>query len=304
MKRVGMIGLGNMGRPMALNLLRKGFEVQVYDISSASVEMLASEGAIRAASPRAAALACEALVLSLPNENVLENVMLGEDGIASAELPGTVVIDTTTSTYSAAVKLAEAVRQVGGEFLDSPVTGGVGGAEQGTLSMMIGGDESAFMKHRDVFEALGSNIVYVGASGHGQVSKMVNQLLMGAIYCSVAEGFGFAAQLGVDVEKVYQAVEQGGARSAVLSGMKKLILSGEYGGGSYLAQHGKDIDYVMKEANQWHSYMPITSAVHEVWNLARLKGYGKLNSQSMFAVWEDLLGKKLNETIASSPKEG
>lgn len=303
MKTVGCIGLGNMGKPMARNLLAKGFRVVVFDVEKPRVEELAGEGAVRAATLFEAAAQSEVLLLSLPNIQVLRTVLTGPDGVLMGEVAGKTIIDTTTATLQITKELADLAKAKDVSFLDAPVTGGVGGAEKGTLTMMVGGDQSAFEQHIDVFNALGSNIVYVGESGHGQISKMVNQLLMGSIYCSVAEAFGFASQLGVDVSKVFQAVENGGARSAVLSSMKQPILSGEYGGGFYLAQHGKDIDYVMDEANRWHSYMPITSAVHEVWNLARTMGFDELNSQSMFAVWERLLNKKLNSTVRGAEKK-
>lgn len=291
---VGCIGLGNMGKPMARNVLQNGFAAIGFDIVKANLRELSVHGLQEGESVCEVCRRADVLLLSLPSLPVLRSVM---DDVLSADLGGKILIDTTTATLQAAQELATAVAARGGAFLDSPVTGGIGGAESGKLSIMIGGEREAFDRALPVYQAIGENIVYVGDSGHGQIAKMVNQLMMGAIYCSVAEAFGFAAQHGVDVEKVYQAVEQGGAKSAVLSSMKKRILSGEYGGGHYLAQHGKDIDYVMDEANRSHSYMPVTSAVHEVWNLARAMGLSSLDSGSMFAVWEQLLNRKLNSTI-------
>jgi 2-hydroxy-3-oxopropionate reductase len=300
-KHTGIIGLGNMGLPMARNLLKTGYSVHVYDINSDRMDILSAEGAAALDSPQQVAQKSEVIVLSLPNIPILEAVIAGPGGLLELDLHGKTIIDTTTATMEVAKELAAKVARQGGIFLDSPVTGGAVGAANGTLNIMVGGDQSAFDQHIDVFEALGSNVVYIGESGHGQVSKLVNQLMMGAIYCSVSESFAFASHLGVDVARVYQAVEFGGAKSGLLSGMKHRILSGQYGGKNYLAQHGKDIDYAMDEANRHHSFMPIASAVHEVWNLARNKGYGSLDSHSIFAVWEDILGKKLNETISEQP---
>jgi 2-hydroxy-3-oxopropionate reductase len=195
------------------------------------------------------------------------------------------------------MELAARVAEEGGWFLDSPVTGGSEGSRKATLSIMVGGDQDAFNRQKDVYEAMGSNIVYFGESGHGQISKMVNQMLMAAIYCSVAEAFAFASQAGVDIAKIYDAIEFGGAESKLFSGMKKTILSGEVVINNNLAIHAKDIDYAMEAANKLHAYLPITASTHEIFNIARIKGLSNIWSGSLFTIWEDLLQKKLNSTI-------
>ncbi|MBD2848097.1 NAD(P)-dependent oxidoreductase [Paenibacillus sp. IB182496] len=304
MKKTGVIGTGQMGTPMVLNLLRSGYEVWVYDVSEAAVRELESAGAKRADHPRAVAEQADVLVLSLPNSAVLQQVVVGTEGILEADVRGKTILDTTTVTAKVAVELAEQVAARGGSMLDAPVTGGVAGAAQGNLNIMVGGDEAAFHEQLDVLQTLGSNVVYIGPSGHGQVSKMVNQSLMAATYTAVSEAYAFAAQMNVDVGRVYQAIENGGAKSLVHSMMKSYIVSGDYAAGGAIQQHGKDIDYVMEEANRHHSYMPVTSAVHEVWKMARKEGAhtATLAPNSLFALWETMLGMKLNHAVKGNRK--
>ncbi len=297
MKKVGVIGLGNMGKHMAVHLVDKGFSVTVFDINENPVRDLMDMGAAGATSPREVALHSEVIVLSLPNAVVLSEVVQGPDGILTAGVEGKTLIDTTSATYDITRELAARVAEKGGWMLDSPVTGGSEGSRKATLSIMVGGDFDAFCRQKDVYETIGSNIVHIGESGHGQISKMVNQMLMAAIYCSAAEAFAFASQAGVDIAKIYKAIEFGGAESKLLSGMKETILSGKVVINDNLAIHAKDIDYAMEAANKLHAYLPVTASTHEVFNIARIKGLGNIWSGSLFTVWEDLLQRKLNSTI-------
>ncbi|TDF99518.1 NAD(P)-dependent oxidoreductase [Paenibacillus piri] len=297
MKTVAVIGTGVMGKPMAEILIKKGFPTVVFDADHTKTESLKSIGASVAASLADAAERADAIVLSLPNVPVLQQVIAGPNGLLSVDFKGKTILDTTTSTMKASIELAERVASAGGWMLDCPVTGGEVGARAAVLSIMVGGDKAAFEAQRDVLEALGSTIVHIGPCGHGQVSKMVNQMLMAAIYCSVTESFSFAAQLGVDISKIYDAVEHGGGKSGLLSGLRKGILSGQPVQNHNMAQHGKDIDYVMEEASRHHSFVPVAAAVHETFKLGRVKGLGVYSSGSMFLLWEDLLGMKLADSI-------
>ena len=294
---VGVIGLGRMGRPMAENLARKGFATFAYDVNATAMGALVDRGVIARGSAREVVAQAEMVVLSLPTQEVLEELVLGPGGFVEAEIAGKIIIDTTTTTPEIAKRLAGALASRGCAFLDSPVTGGAAGAQAATLSIMIGGDAAAVAAARPVYEALGTNVVHIGSSGHGQIAKMVNQMLMAAIYTSVAESFAFAAQQGADVAKIFQAVENGGGRSKVLSDIKPYLLGGTPRTNGNLAQHGKDIDYVMQQANAQKIFLPIASAVHEFYNLSRTLGFGQNSSHDMWAVWEKLLGIDFTATI-------
>ena len=292
-----MIGLGQMGRPMAANLVKRGFRTLGVDVSAAAVAAAQSGGVEAVGSVADLLAAADIVVLSLPTQEVLRHVVLGPDGVLASARAGTIVVDTTTATPALAQELAKALAQRGVEFVDAPVTGGVAGAEQGTLSVMMGGSVNAVEAARPVIAAIGTNLVHIGPSGHGQVAKMVNQMLMAAIYTSVAESFAFAVQCDADVARIFQAVENGGARSKLLSDIKPYLLGGTPRTNGNLAQHGKDIDYVVDEANRRNIFLPITSAVHEFYQLSRTLGFGGNSSHDMWAVWEKLLAIDYTKTI-------
>ncbi len=283
MKRLGVIGLGKMGRPIARNLLQAGFPLIVFDVATKPVEELASAGASRGASVRDVVDKSDVIMLSLPDPVALKAVVLSENGLASGALDGTTIIDTSTVTLQAALECARAVEEQGGKMLDAPVTGGVWGAEQSKLAFFVGGDEPTFEQHQDVFAALGP-VTFIGPSGHGQVGKMVCQMLGSVTYAVNAEALALCDNLGVDAAKVAQAFS-GGQR---LGKMVELRQSGAIGSEGYTAQRGKDIDCVIEAAAQSHTFIPVTSAVHLVFNLARLAGLGDADPNAVFLVWDKL----------------
>ena len=292
MKKVSFIGLGAMGGPMAENLIRKGYEVSVLNRTRSKMDKYVAMGAYPLGNASEAPEKSDVIVLCLTNDDAMRLVV---EEMLGADLQGKVIIDSTTARRSTTVELAAKVRDKGGFLLDSPVTGGVAGATAGTLTFMVGGDEDAFRSVLDVYEAMGSNIVYIGESGQGQLSKMVNQSLMNAIYCSVAENFAFAAENGIDLEKLYDAVENGGAKSNLLSGMRETILSGVPVENGNLTIMGKDCDYLTEECSKTRSFMPIQAAAQQVLNIGRKKGLEKYWTGCLYLIWEDLLGKKLNK---------
>jgi 3-hydroxyisobutyrate dehydrogenase-like beta-hydroxyacid dehydrogenase len=157
---------------------------------------------------------------------------------------------------------------------------------------MVGGDRKAFEASLDVYKAMGGNIVYIGESGHGQLTKMINQSIMNAIYCSVTENFAFAAAHGMDLERVYAAIENGGAKSGLLSAMKQTILSGVPVEDNNLKIMSKDCDYMTEECNRESLFMPVQAASQQVLNIGRKKGFSKYWTGSIFLIWEELMGKK------------
>ena len=294
MNRISVIGLGNMGGNMASVLMEKGCEVYVLDVDSQKQSRLVSRGGIPLSSAIEAVEKADTVILSLPNDDIMGAVM-GE--LLAHDLTGKTIIDTTSAKYTTALEIAERVKAKNGQFLDAPVTGGEKGAREGTLTFMVGGDQAALEQSLHILQSLGTRIVHIGPSGHGQIAKMVNQEIMAAIYVSVTEAFAFAAERGVDIERVYDAVENGGAKSQLLSAMRNTILSGEPVLNHNLAIHGKDVDYVMDEANRLKSFMPVNASVQQVMNMARQKGLSDHWSGSIFVMWEELIGKKLNSAI-------
>ncbi|HSV72451.1 MAG TPA: NAD(P)-dependent oxidoreductase [Chthonomonadales bacterium] len=299
-RAVAVIGLGAMGGPMAANLARKGFRAVGYDPRSEAMERAVAADVEVAPSAADAFAMTDTALLSLPTQETMEEVVLGAGGLLP-HVAGRCIVDATTTTMEAAQRVARAVEAAGGAFLDAPVSGGSAGARDGTLCVMVGGDPEQFRAQRDVLEAIGATVVHVGPCGHGQVAKMVNQMLMAAIYVSVAEGFAFAAKLGADVRSVYAAIEKGGCRSMLLDAIKPNLLSGALSTGGNLAMHGKDIDYVMAEVTRRKLHMPLIAEVHAFYSLARSLGFGDVWSGEMWAVWERLLGIDLTATIRPDP---
>lgn len=290
MKTVGFIGIGKMGLPMVRHLLRKGYAVVAYDIAPANLQGAVSEGAQPAASEAEAVAQAEVTVLSLPNVPVLEAVV---GKLERLDLTGKTIIDTTTSTMKASADLAARVAARGGTMLDAPITGGTAGAERAALSFFVGGDAAAYEAHRDVLAAMGTSFVRIGESGHGQVGKMVCQMIGSVGMCITAEAMGMAAQLGVDIRKVNEAF--GEHRPGLLDRMVQLLDETDLGDEGYMAQRSKDIDYCVEEAARHKCYIPVTHAMNQVYTLARLQGLGDAYPTALFKVWETILGRPLAE---------
>jgi 3-hydroxyisobutyrate dehydrogenase-like beta-hydroxyacid dehydrogenase len=294
MKKVSMIGLGNMGGNMAKVLLEVGYETYVYDLDDKKMQQAKTYGAKLLNNQKDACKKTDTIILSLPNDDIMKNVVMSliEQGVE-----GKTIIDTTSARYTTTVDMAKIVKQNDGYFLDAPVTGGEVGAAEGTLTFMVGGDQKAYDDQLSLFKAMGEKIAYIGQSGHGQITKMVNQAIMASIYCSVTESFAFAAERGVDIERVHYAIESGGAKSSLLTAMKDTLITGQPKINNNLAIHAKDVDYVMQESNRLKSLMPVNASVQQVMNVARQKGLSDHWSGSIYVMWEELLGKKLNSSI-------
>jgi len=293
-KGVGVIGLGAMGQGLAANLA-KSFRVVGYDTVQESCRAAAANGVECLAGANEVFSASDVVVLSLPTEEIVASVV--DAALEAGCLEGRVIFDTSTTTPALAEQVAKRCSAVDCSFLDAPVTGGAVGAEKGELSIMVGGDKAAFEAHSDVLEALGNKITRIGPSGHGQVSKMVNQMLMAAIYTSVSEAFGSAVQHGADIAKIFEAVEQGGGRSMLLSRMKGTMLSGSLSSVNGIRQHGKDIRYAVKSAEQNGIELPITKSVDAFFRRSSDAGFDAIWAGEMWAVWEKLFGVSFRETV-------
>lgn len=201
--RIGFIGVGNMGGPMAQNLLRAGHEVRVFDLVPAAVANLASAGAKAAASPAEAAAGAEAVVTMLPAGKQVREVYLGPGGILAKADPGTLFIDCSTIDVATAREVAAAADGRGMAMLDAPVSGGVGGAAAGTLTFMVGGPDAAFARAEPLLGAMGKTIVHAGGAGNGQAAKICNNMVLGVSMIAVCEAFVLAEKLGLDHQKLF-----------------------------------------------------------------------------------------------------
>jgi len=203
MARIGFIGLGNMGLPMALNLLKAGHQVEGFDVNGATVDKLVDAGGARAASAKGAAARGDIAITMLPAGEHVRSVYLGADGIIANANPGTLLIDSSTIDVGTARAVAEAAAAKDLSMLDAPVSGGVGGAQAGTLTFMVGGSEEAFAHARPVLEVMGKTIVHAGGAGNGQAAKICNNMILGVSMIAVSEAFVLAEKLGLDAQKLF-----------------------------------------------------------------------------------------------------
>jgi 3-hydroxyisobutyrate dehydrogenase len=203
MARIGFVGLGNMGLPMALNLLKAGHQVEGYDLNAAAVETFAAGGGVRAGSARSAAVTGEVVITMLPAGQHVREIYLGSDGVVANAASGALLIDSSTTDVETARMVAEAARARGLDMLDAPVSGGIAGAHAATLTFMVGGSEAAFMRARPMLEAMGKTIVHAGGAGNGQAAKICNNMILGVSMIAVCEAFVLAEKLGLDAQKLF-----------------------------------------------------------------------------------------------------
>lgn len=256
MERVGFIGLGIMGKPMARNLLDAGYPLTVHSRSSGPVDELVQAGAVRAGCAERVASGSDVIITMLPDTADVELVLLGDGGVSQGAAPGSLVIDMSTVDAGPTRVMAAELRDRGISMLDAPVSGGEKGAVEGTLSIMVGGAADAFARARPLFDVLGSTIVHVGESGAGQVCKACNQLVVGATIEAVAEAITLAERSGVDASKVREALMGGFAGSKILEIHGQRMLDRSYEPGFRVRLHDKDARIVLKSAADSGSPVP------------------------------------------------
>jgi 2-hydroxy-3-oxopropionate reductase len=284
--RIGFVGLGIMGRPMALNLRKAGHELWVYARRAESMQPLRDAGATSCASPQEVAQNAEVVFICVSDTPDVEQVILGDKGVAHGVRKGSVVVDMSTVSPAATRRLAEELAGRGAEMLDAPVSGGDVGAINGTLSIMVGGKPEVFERVKPYFECMGKNIVLVGANGAGQVAKACNQIVVGVTIEAVSEALTFARRNGVDAGKVRDALMGGFAGSKILEVHGKRMLDDEFKPGFKVKLHQKDIRIVIEAAHQLGVALPATALVAQHLNALMGSGDGELDSSAIVKVVE------------------
>jgi len=286
--RVGFIGLGIMGKPMARHLLEAGHVLTVHNRSRAAVEELVAQGAAEANSPAELARASEVVFTCLPNSPDVELVALGPQGIVEGLQPGAIYVDMSTISPVVTKRVAAAIAARGATMLDAPVSGGQIGAENATLSIMVGGEEAAFQKVLPLLQAMGRNIVYIGASGAGQVAKAANQIVVGLTHEAIAEALVLAAKAGVDPARVVQAISGGAARCWALENRAPRVIRRDFEPGFYAAYHLKDLGIALDAAADVGAVLPVTAVVRELYRSLVSNGEGRLDHSAIIRVIERL----------------
>jgi 3-hydroxyisobutyrate dehydrogenase len=290
--KVAFVGLGTMGGAMAANIVRAGHDVVVHNRSREKEEPLARLGAKRAADPAQAAAGAEVVVVCVSETKDVEAVVLGENGVIHGAEPDSTLIDTSTISPAATPVIAEQLAEKRIAMLDAPVSGGSEGARHGTLSIMVGGDPAVFARCRPVLEAMGKTIVHIGPIGTGQLTKAINQVVVGGTYWAVAEGVVMGLKAGLNMEKVVEALGAGAAGSWVLSNRSANMIRNDYPLGFRLRLHRKDLIIALEEARRLGLTLPLSALVEQIENGLIGRGHGDEDISSMVRSLRELSGMR------------
>ena len=286
--RVGYIGLGIMGKPMARHLIEAGYPLTVHNRSRGAVDELAALGATPAGSAAEVAAASEVVFTCLPDSPDVDLVVTGPGGVLSGIRPGSVYVDTSTISPEVTKRLAAAIAEKGATMLDAPVSGGQVGAEKATLSFMVGGEAEAFERVKPLFAVMGKTMVHVGPSGAGQITKAANQIVVALTHQAVAEALVLAAKAGVDPAKVVQAISGGAARCWALENRAPRLLKRDFEPGFYASYHLKDLGIALDAAGSVGAVLPATSLVREFFRSLVSTGHGKEDHSAVVKIVEGL----------------
>jgi 3-hydroxyisobutyrate dehydrogenase len=288
-KKLGYVGLGTMGSRMAANLLKAGHKVTVWNRDRAKSDTLAARGAVVAESLEALARSgCEAVFLNLSNGTVVSDVLFGKGGLATSLVAGTVVIDNSTIAPQEAQKIAAKLKERGVDFLDAPVSGGPPGAEQATLSIMVGGDEAVFHRCLPLFQAIGKTITHLGPVGTGQACKACNQAACACNLMGVCEMLALAKKLGLDLAKVATVIGAGAGGSSQLQLQGPKILSDNMNPGFMIDLMLKDLGIIRQAAESVELSLTGTAVAEDYLRKVAASGGGRLGTQAMSQALEQL----------------
>jgi 2-hydroxy-3-oxopropionate reductase len=296
MERIGVIGLGAMGKPMARNLLKAGYTVNLLTRTRAKVEDLLQQGGVWLNTPKEIAQQSDVVITNLPDTPDIELVITGKDGIFDGARPGLLIIDMSTVSPVAVRKLALEAESRRCDFLDAPVSGGETGAQNATLTIMVGGKEEVFQRALPIFEKLGRTITLMGGSGAGQITKAANQIVTSINIAAVSEALVFAAKAGVDPAKVRQALMGGAAYSRILESHGQRMLDHNFKPGFRMRLHRKDLDIVMAAGKEYGVALPVTSQVREMMTATLNAGQADMDNSSLVLLLEKLSNSQLKNS--------
>lgn len=283
---VGFVGVGIMGQPMAENVLEAGYDVVAHNRSRGPVEELVAVGAEAAESPADVAATADVVITVLPDTDAVENVLYDENGLLSELSEGQVYIDMSTIAPGATERFATDVTQVGAEMLDAPVSGGEGGAIDGTLSIMVGGDPDVLEAVHDPLAAMGETVTHTGGHGAGQVTKACNQIVVGCTHQAVAEALLLAHRAGADLEAVLAAISGGAASCWSLRERAPDVIQGEFEPGFFSSYQYKDLRIATEAGEEFGVPMPETQVAHEMYKAMEEMGNGRDDHSAVIKVIE------------------
>lgn len=292
-ERIGFIGIGIMGRGMAHNILKAGYELTVWNRTASKTAPLAEAGAHVAASAADLAANSDVIFICVSDTADVEAVLFGENGVSAGVQSGSLVIDCSTISPAATREFAARLRKQGVAMLDAPISGGSEGAARGTLSIMVGGEETDFERALPVLQAVGKQITHVGPTGAGQTVKLMNQILVVGHALAMSEAFIFAEASGVDLEKALEAVKAGAAGSWMLSFRGPQILQRDWRPGFTIDLQQKDLRLVLEAADYVGAPLPATAQIFQMYRTLQAQGLGGEGNHALIKALEHLAGYKV-----------
>lgn len=287
-EKIGFIGLGIMGRPMAKNLLKAGHELVLYTRTKEKAENLAGEGATVADSPKEVAESADVVITMLPDSPDVEAVVAGKDGVLEGIKEGALIIDMSTISPVVARELAHKAREGGASMLDAPVSGGDVGAKDGTLSIMVGGRKEDFERARPLFEVMGKTVTHVGEAGAGQVVKACNQIVVGLTIEAVSEALVLGSKAGVEPSKILDVLSGGLAGNKVMEVKRDKFLNRSFDPGFRVELHHKDLGIALAAGREYGVALPVTAIVDQMLEALKAKGRGDRDHSAILTFIEDL----------------
>lgn len=286
MKKIGFIGVGVMGKAMVRNLMKHGYEVSIFTRTKEKVLDVIEEGAVWCEDIETCVKDKSVVITIVGYPKDVEEVYFGEKGILENSQPGTYVIDMTTTSPQLSVKIYEEAKQRQISALDAPVSGGDIGAKNGTLSIMVGGDQEAFEVCQPIFECLGTNIIFEGKAGNGQHTKMANQIALAGAIAGVCEAMTYAKRVGLDVQTMLDSISKGAAGSWQMTNMAPRILSGDLNPGFFIKHYIKDMDIATQEAGEVSLQLQVLDEVLKMYKALDAKDLGDLGTQALIKYYE------------------
>ncbi len=291
--KIGFVGLGIMGKPMAINLVKAGHEVYGFDFNDSARQALVEAGGFAVSSGKEAAEKGDLVITMLPNSPHVEAALFNENGIAEGLVAGKTVIDMSSISPVASKNFAERLKEIGVKFLDAPVSGGEPKAIDGTIAVMVGGDEETFNQFEEVLQVMASSVTLVGEVGAGNMTKLANQMIVAINIAAISEAYSLAKKAGVDPERVYQAIRSGLAGSVVMDQKSNKIFEGNFDPGFRIELHIKDLQNALDSSNSYNVSTPFTSLAMEIMQSLKSHGHEKEDHSAIARYYELINNQKL-----------
>ena len=295
--RIGFIGLGIMGKPMARNVMEAGYDLVVYNRTREKAEEISGDGATVADSPREVAEGSDVVITMLPDSPDVWEVVGGENGVLEGIEEGALLVDMSTISPVVTRELAEEVEERGASMLDAPVSGGDVGAQEGTLSIMVGGGEEDFERARPLFEVMGQTITHVGPSGAGQTAKAANQIVVALTIEAISEALVLGSKAGAAPEKILEALSGGLAGSKVMEAKREKFLSHTFDPGFRVELHHKDLGIALAAGREYGVPLPVTAIVDQMLGSLKVKGKGDKDHSTILTLIEEGAQHRIGEGV-------